>query len=224
MHYDWQWPASEEEFKRSIELNPSNAIAHHWYSHYLTAMGRNEESLAESKRAQELDPLDPIISIHLAWLYYHSHQYDSTIEQCGKVLELAPKSFWPHFNLGLAYEQKQMFSEAIAEFEKTREMAPSQTFAVAGLAHAYAAARKRIEALQVLNELQAMSKRGYVSSFDIAVVYMGLGDHSKTLEWLDKAYAERSGWLVYLNQDPRFDGVRSDGRFQELLRRVGLAL
>jgi hypothetical protein len=107
---------------------------------------------------------------------------------------------------------------------KRREMAPSQTFAVAGLAHAYAAAGKRIEALQVLNELQAMSKRGYVSSFDVAVVYMGLGDHSKTLEWLDKAYAERSGWLVYLNQDPRFDGVRSDGRFQELLGRVGLAL
>jgi len=223
MHYDWQWPASEEEFKRSIELNPSNAIAHHWYSHYLTAMGRNEESLAETKRAQELDPLDPVISIHLAWLYYNSHQFDSVIEQCVKVLKLEPKSFWPHFNLGWAYEQKQMFSEAIAEFEKTREMAPSQTHAVAGLAHAYAAAGKRIEALQVLNELQAMSKRGYVSSFDVAIVYMGLGDHPKTLEWLDKAYAERSGWLVYLNQDPKFDGLRSDGRFQELLRRIGLA-
>src|SRR5215813_4240098 len=115
-----------------------------------------------------------------------------------------------------------MFSEAIAEFEKTREMAPSQTFAVAGLAHAYAAARKRIEALQVLNELQAMSKRGYVSSFDIAIVYMGLREYQKAFEWLEKAYAERSGWLVYLNRDPRFDEVRSDARFQELVRRVGL--
>ena len=95
---------------------------------------------------------------------------------------------------------------------------------MAALAHAYAVSGQRSKALQTLNELQAMSKRGYVSSFDIAVVYLGLGDLPKAFEWLDKAYAERSGWLVYLNQDPRFDGVRSDGRFQELLRRVGLPL
>jgi len=117
-----------------------------------------------------------------------------------------------------------MFPEAIAEFQQAREVGPpSITFAIAGLAHAYGVSGKRSDALQWLNELQAMSKQHYVPSFDIAIVYMGLREYQKAFEWLDKAYAERSGWLVYLNRDPRFDEVRSDARFQELVRRVGLA-
>jgi len=223
LHYDWQWSESEKEFKRAIELNPSNPFAHHWYSHFLTAMGRDQESFAESNRAVELDPLDPVISMHLGWYYYQVHQYESMIQQCRNALQVAPKYFWAHFFLGWAHEQKRMFPEAIAEFQQAREVIPSLTFATAGLAHAYGVSGKRSDALQWLNELQAMSKQHYVPSFDIAIVYMGLREYQKAFEWLEKAYAERSGWLVYLNRDPRFDEVRSDARFQELVRRVGLA-
>ena len=222
LHYDWEWAAAEKEFQRAIELNPNDPTAHHWYSHYLTAAGRNEESLAESKRAQELDPLDPVISIHLAWLYYYTHQYDKVIEQSQKVLEAIPQSFWPHFDLGLAYEQKNMFEKAIAEFQKTRTLSPASTFATAGLGHAYAMAGDRAEATQILRELIEQSKKGYVPAFDVAVVYTGIGDDEQAFEWLEKAYAERSGWLVYLKRDPRFDALHANPHFQDLLRRVGV--
>src|SRR4029077_8551356 len=111
LHYDWNWAAAEREFQRSLQLNNNDPIAHHWYSHFLTAAGRNTESLAESRRAQQLDPLDPSISIHLAWLYYYAHRYDDVVVQSKEVIEAAPQSFWPHFDLGLAYEQKGMFQE-----------------------------------------------------------------------------------------------------------------
>ena len=222
LHYDWDWAAAEKEFQRAIELNRNDPIAHHWYSHYLTAAGRNEESLAESKRAQELDPLDPVISIHLAWLYYYGHHYDKVIEQSQMVLEANPQSFWPHFDLGWAYEQKGMFERAIAEFQKTRTLSPASTFATAGLGHAYGMAGNRAEAVQILRELIEQSKKGYVPAFDVAVVYEGIGDDEHAFEWLEKAYAERSSWLVYLKQDPRFDSLHSNPHFQDLLRRVGV--
>jgi len=222
LHYDWDWAAAEKEFQRAIELNRNDPIAHHWYSHYLTAAGRNEESLAESKRAQELDPLDPVISIHLAWLYYYGHHYDKVIEQSQMVLEANPQSFWPHFDLGWAYEQKGMFERAIAEFQKTRTLSPASTFATAGLGHAYGMAGNRAEAVQILRELIEQSKKGYVPAFDVAVVYEGIGDDEHAFEWVEKAYAERSSWLVYLKQDPRFDSLHSNPHFQDLLRRVGV--
>jgi len=222
LHYDWDWAAAEKEFQRAIELNRNDPIAHHWYSHYLTAAGRNEESLAESKRAQELDPLDPVISIHLAWLYYYGHHYDKVIEQSQMVLEANPQSFWPHFDLGWAYEKKGMFERAIAEFQKTRTLSPASTFATAGLGHAYGMAGNRAEAVQILRELIEQSKKGYVPAFDVAVVYEGIGDDEHAFEWLEKAYAERSSWLVYLKQDPRFDSLHSNPHFQDLLRRVGV--
>ncbi|HWW18089.1 MAG TPA: winged helix-turn-helix domain-containing protein [Candidatus Saccharimonadales bacterium] len=221
LHYDWEWAAAEREFQRSLQLNNNDSIAHHWYSHFLTAAGRNTESLAESRRAQQLDPLDPSISIHLAWLYYYAHQYDDVVVQSKEVIEAATQSFWPHFDLGLAYEQKGMFQEAISEFQKAREISPSSTFVIAGLGHTHAVAGHHGEAMRILVELAGMSKSSYVSPFDVAVVYAGSGDNRSTLRWLEKALAERSGWLVYLKYDPRFEPVRSDPGFQDLVRRVG---
>jgi tetratricopeptide (TPR) repeat protein len=221
LHYDWDWAAAEKEFQRSLQLNNNDPTAHHWYSHFLTVVGRNKESLAESKRALELDPLDPGISIHLAWLYYYAGQYDDVIAKSKEVIEAAPQSFWPHFDLGLAYERKGMFQEAITEFRKSREMSPRSTFVIAALGHTYSTAHQPAEAMRILSDLFEMSKTSYVPAFDVAVVYAGMGDNKGALLWLERAYAERSGWLVYVKYDPRFESLRSDLRFQDIVRRVG---
>jgi len=221
LHYDWDWTAAEKEFRRSLQLNNNDPIAHHWYSHFLTSAGRNPESLAESKVAQELDPLDPSISIHLAWLYYYAGQYDKVILQSKEVLEAAPQSFWPHFDLGLAYEQKGRFQEAINEFQKAREMSPPSTFVIAALGHTHATAHQHANAARMLTELSEMSKSFYVPAFDVAVIYAGAGDNKLALQWLERAFEERSTWLVYLKYDPRFETLRSDPRFQDIVHRVG---
>jgi TolB-like protein/DNA-binding winged helix-turn-helix (wHTH) protein len=221
LHYNWDWDAAEKEFRRSLQLNNNDPIAHHWYSHFLTAAGRNPESLAESKVAQELDPLDPGISIHLAWLYYYAGQYDKVILESKEVLEAAPQSFWPHFDLGLAYEQKGRFQEAINEFQKAREMSPPSTFVIAALGHTYATAHQHANAARILAELSEMSKSLYVPAFDVAVIYAGTGDNNLALQWLERAFEERSTWLVYLKYDPRFERLRSDPSFQDIVRRVG---
>jgi TolB-like protein/DNA-binding winged helix-turn-helix (wHTH) protein len=221
LHYDWDWDAAEKEFRRSLQLNNNDPIAHHWYSHFLTAAGRNPESLAESKVAQELDPLDPGISIHLAWLYYYAGQYDKVILQSKEVLEVAPQSFWPHFDLGLAYEQKGRFQEAINEFRKASEMSPRSTFVIAALGHTHAIAHQHANAARILAELSETSKSFYVPAFDVAVIYAGTGDNNLALQWLERAFEERSTWLVYLKYDPRFESLRSDPSFQDIVRRVG---
>lgn len=221
LHYDWDWAAAEKEFQRSLQLNNNDPTAHHWYSHFLTVVGRNKESLAESKRALELDPLDPGISIHLAWLYYYAGQYDDVIAKSKEVIETAPQSFWPHFDLGLAYERKGMFQEAITEFRKAREMSPRSTFVIAALGHTYSRAHQHAEAMRILSDLFEMSKTSYVPAFDAAVVYAGMGDNKECLLWLERAFTERSGWLVYVKYDPRFEPLRSDLRFQDIVRRVG---
>lgn len=220
-NYDWDWRETEKQFKQAIALNPSYATAHHWYSHYSVAIGQFEESLAASRRALELDPLDLIINAHLAWHYDYARQYDRAIEQCRKVLEMDPKYFWPHFFLGLAYEQEQMYQQATAEFQKAITVS-SATFALGGLGHTYAVSGKRGEALRVLGELKERSKRGYVPAFDIALIYAGLGEKDQAFEWLEKAYGEHSGGLAYLRVEPRLDNVRSDPRFADLLRRIGI--
>jgi TolB-like protein/Tfp pilus assembly protein PilF/predicted Ser/Thr protein kinase len=220
LHYDWDWREAEKQLKQAIALNPNYATAHHWYSHYAMAMGRSEESLAASKRALELDPLDDTINAHLAWHYYYARQYDQAIAQSRKTLELNPNSFWAHYFLGLAYEQKRMFAQAIPEFQQAIAVS-SATFAKGALGHAYALLGNRSEALRLLSELKEPSPRGYVPSYNISVVYEGLGEE-QAFQWLEKAYEEHSSWSVYLKVEPRLDPLRSDPRFADLLRRIGL--
>jgi TolB-like protein/Flp pilus assembly protein TadD len=222
LHYDWDWPATEMEIKRAIELNPNYANAHHWYSHYLMTMGRVKESLAESKQALELDPIDPIITGHMPWHYYYAHQYDQGIQQCRQLLEMDPDLFWGHFELGRAYEQKGAFEEGLAELHKALTISGENTFALAALGHAYASSGRRAQALKVLDQLKELSKQRYVAPSDIAMIYAGLGEKDQALAWLDKAYRERSWYMVLLNVDPRLDYLRSDPRFQDLVHRVGL--
>ncbi len=221
LHYDWDWVAAEREFQRAIELNRSYAHAHHFYSHYLMAMGRTEESLAESRRALELNPVDCIMNVHLGWHYLCARQFDHAIEQLRATLEVDPNIPQSHQFLGEAYEQMAMHPEAIAEFQKAKQLENTPR-TLAFLAHTYAASAQRGQARRVFDELRALSRRRYVSSYFVAIACAGLGEKDRALEWLEKAYEERSESLIYLNVERGLDNLRSDPRFRELVCRVGL--
>jgi serine/threonine protein kinase/tetratricopeptide (TPR) repeat protein len=222
MHYDWDWRRADARYRHAFDINPNYPTAHHWRSHYLTAMGRAEDSLAESKRFLELDPLDLLANVHLSWHYIFARQYDEAIEQCWKSNDLFPNSFWPSFFFALAYEQKGMLDEASGEFEKAIKMSGNITFAKAGLGHLYAASGEKARAENIIAELDEISKTRYVSSYDVAVIHAGLGERDLAFKWLDRAYQEHSSWLAYLKVEPRLDALRSDSRFGDLLRSVGL--
>ncbi len=221
-YYDWNWPAAETEFRRALELNPSYAGAHHSYSRFLTAMGRHEEALAELKRAQELDPLSLLLKANLGMIYYFTRQYDQAIAQVQKTIELDSTFPVAHWGLGLAYEQKGMHRDAIVAIEKSISLAGRDPNFIASLGHVYAMRGMRREVQQIIDELAREARRSYVSSYHVALLYAGLGEKDRAFDWLDKAAVERSGLLIYLNMDPRLDNLRSDQRFQGLLRRVGL--
>ena len=222
LNFDWDWTGAEREFKRAIELNPNYSNAHHWYSHYLMAMGRIEESLAESKRALELDPLSLIMNVHLGWHYLNAHQYDLAIEQLSKALEMDPNFGMGHWYLGLADAQKERYSEAEDEMRKAKELLKDSMATEADTGYVYAVSGKKDQALKVIDELKELSKRRYVSSYHVAMIYLGLKEKDQAFEWLENAYRERSDLLVYLKVEPRLESVRSDQRFTDLVRRVGL--
>ena len=221
-NYDWDFETAGREFRRALELNPNYAHGRHWHSHFLTAMRRQDESLAESQKAMELDPLDGAINAHLGWHHFMARHYDVVVEQCRKVIETDPKRQVAQTRLGDAYERQGRFAEAAAAFRRSRELGPENSEPVAGLAHALAVGGRKAEARDVLAELLALSPQRYVSAFDVALVHAGLADQDAVFHWLQKAREERASGLVYLDVDPRLDGLRADSRFRELLRGVGL--
>ncbi len=221
-NYEWDWSGADQEFKRAIELNPSYAPAHHFYAHFLMAMGRVDESLAECKKALESDPLDLGISLHQGWHYYYARQPDRAIEYTRKALELYPNAAMGHWYLGQAYEQKGIFPDAITELRKAATLSGNRPLFLSFLAHAYGLAGKRSEAMAILHELAGQSSHHYVSAYSVATVYAGLGDRDQTFAWLRKAIDERSPYLIYLKTEPRLDPLRADPRFADLLRRLGL--
>jgi serine/threonine protein kinase/Tol biopolymer transport system component/tetratricopeptide (TPR) repeat protein len=223
VNLDWDWSGAEREFKLALELNPNYAEAHHRYSHYLVAMGRFEESLTESFHGLELDPLDLTMNTHLGWHYLMARQDDEAIEQLKRTLELDKSFINARLYLARAYERKGMLLEAITEIQKARDVYGQSQIASGLLGHAHAMAGQRNEALKIVEELSEQSKREHVWPYNIAVIYVGLGERDEALQWLEKAYLEHSDDLIYLKVDPIFDPLRSDPRFKDLLRRVGLA-
>jgi len=221
-NYDWDWPGAEKEFKRAIELNPGYATAHHWYSIHLATLGRSDEGLAEANRALELDPLSIMINFNVAVPHYYGRRFDQAIEQYRKTIDMDPNFPIPHWALGRAYTAKGIYREAIAELEKYSALTGGSSRALAALGNAHARSGDHREALRVLEELNAISKQRYVPSHHFAWVYIGLGDKDQAFAWLEKAYEERSSYLTWLKVDPVFDPLRSDPRFADLMRRVGL--
>jgi serine/threonine protein kinase/Flp pilus assembly protein TadD len=222
LHADWDWAGADQEFRRALDLNPSDAGVRHTYAHFLMAMGREKESQAESERAVELDPVDVGLTACLGWHDVWGSQYEDAIQQTLEALQMNPSYVWAKINLGWAYEQKSMFEEAIAEFQASVSNPGMGTLAMANLAHAYAVSGKTREARGVLAKLKERAEKNYISPYQLAAVYAGLGDKQQAFEWLEKGYAERSTWMVYMKWDPRFANLRSDPRFQDLVRRIGL--
>ncbi len=220
--YDRDWAETEKEVKRAQTLDPNNADAHDLYANYLDAMGRLDESLAERKRAQELDPQSAVFNNDLGVTFYYAHQYDEAIAQIEKTINLEPRYVEAYLYLGQAYEQKKMNAQAIATFQKGMAQAERHPDLIAALGHAYALSGERDKAQQSLAELREMSKHRYINPYLFAVVYLGLGDKDQTFAWLEKAYQDRSFFLIWLKVEPIFDSLRDDPRFQDLLRRMGL--
>jgi DNA-binding winged helix-turn-helix (wHTH) protein/TolB-like protein/Flp pilus assembly protein TadD len=212
---------AERGFRQAIKLQPSYAPAHQWYSSYLAALERFDEALAEARRTQELEPLSFTASAHLGWILYLSGQNDRAIEQGTEILKLDPNAFPALRYRGLAYEQKRMYPEAIADFQKGVKLSGSPLM-LALLGHAYAASGQREAAQKVLNELNDLQGRRYVSPYTIAAIYAGLGEKDQAFKWLDKAEEVRDIWLMNLKVDPVFTALRSDPRFPDLLVRTRL--
>src|SRR5262245_48190961 len=225
LNYDWDWMEAEREFKLAIELKPDYSALQHYYSHYRMAMGQVEESLAASLRAIDLDRFDLTINVHLGWHYLYARDPDRAVDQLKKTIELDPNYATSYLYLGFAYEQKGMNEAAIAEFSKGVAISGDGRRPVieAALGHAYAVAGRRVEAQRTIERLKVAAERRFISPYSIAVIYLGLGDKEQAFAWLNRAYQERDNWLIYLKVEPRLDPLRSDARFGNLLRRVGLS-
>jgi serine/threonine protein kinase/Tfp pilus assembly protein PilF len=224
LHYDLNWAEAEKEFKRALELNPSLAYTHHLYAHYLMAMDRMGESMAEVKLASELDPFSSDMHLCFGWHCLATADDDDAIELARKGLQMDPQNAWAGVILGWAYEQKSMIKEAIIEFQNALSHWKDGSLPLAALGHAYGISGQKKEAQGILDRLLEKSKRTYVPGYDIAAVSLGLGEKDQAFEWLSKAVEERSGFLVYIKCDRRFDGLRSDPRYEALLKRIGLPL
>jgi TolB-like protein/Tfp pilus assembly protein PilF len=222
MQYDWDWDGSEREMRRAIELDPNYATAHQWYANLLAITGRNAQGIASLRRAQQLDPLSMVVNGDLGWLLFLARRYDESIEVLRTALEMDPAFAPGHWGLGLPYEQKSMYREAAAEFQKVLEDSRQDARALGDLGHVYAVSGQRPKALSVLNELRAISRTHYVAPMYFALIYSGLGDREHTFEHLEKGFADRSWGMVFLKSDPRFDALRTDPRFANLIARMGL--
>lgn len=220
LYYDWDWAGAEREFQRAIQLNPNYANAHHWYAEYLSLTGRHERAIQESERARDLDPLSSIIKTWVGSRYYFARRYDMAVEQYRSVLETDPDFVPVHLTLGQAYEQKGMLPEAIAELEKGVTLSGASPVCLAALAHAYGVAGRAGQASSLIGELRELSARRYVSPFDLATAFVGSGDKQRALASVLAAVEERSPRLLFLKVDPRFDVLRPNARFQELVAQV----
>jgi tetratricopeptide (TPR) repeat protein len=223
MYYDWNFTGAEAEFKRAIELNPKNAVAHQWYAYLLTAM---ERPLSEADReigiARSLDPLSVPIHVDQAYILHYYGRNDDALKSLSLALEMNPKYAPGYFWLGRIYTSERRYADAEAALQN---IGPLRTWtpAMAVRGYLYAKSGRWHEASTVLAEFdELVRQRRYASGYAIAVIYAGLGDRERVFSYLDAAFRERSHWLVWLKRDPRWNEFRSDARFQNLVRRVGL--
>src|SRR6266403_939624 len=221
-HFEWDWAGAEKEFKRAIELNPNLATAHHWYGDYLTNMGRFDEGIAETKKAQELDPLSLIINTTVGWQFYLSGRNDSAVEQLHKVLDIDPKFSPARRILEEVYAHMGKFKEAVAEREKALSLSGGPELA-ASIEEDFTKSGYKGVLQSWLDGLTELSKHSYVSSYSIAESYMRMDQKQKAFEWLEKAYEEHDSGLVSLAVEPMFENIRPDPRFKEILRRMKLS-
>lgn len=219
--FDWDWGAAEREYRQAVDLSPNYATAHQWYTWHLIVLGRTSEAIAEMRRAESLDPLSLIISADMADVLLIARRYDEAIQQSRKTMEMDPQFAVAHYQLGQAFVQKHMYDKGIAELQTAVGFSGGNKTFRSALAYAYAASGRRNEALEILNDLKNRLNNGFSNASEIALIYVGLDEKDQALAWLEKAYGERFNPSVLIR--PCFDPLRSDPRFQDLLRRIGLS-
>jgi serine/threonine protein kinase/Tfp pilus assembly protein PilF len=224
--YDWDWSTAEREFKAAIELNPSSAISHERYSECLLTKTRFDEGIRERKRAEELDPISTHSLGGLGHAYLVMGRYDESIPHFQKALDLYPNAAFIRAQLAWSYAMKRMYPQALAEYDKIAEpdkaVAAENQLVADGLGWVYAVAGRRDDALKIAREVEHLSPRTYVDYYQLATIYAGLGEREEAFRLLEKGYQERSVGMLYLRVDPFWENVRSDPRYVDLLRRVGL--
>jgi tetratricopeptide (TPR) repeat protein len=222
--YDWDWDAAEFELKRALKLNPGYALGHLWHGHFLSIIGRLDESIEAVKRAQNLDPLSAVINANVGWTFFLARRFDETREELQKAVELDPYSGMAWLYLGMVHICEEKYATAIAEFAKAIELSGgNMPWAAEMMGCAYALAGERGEARKILRETRERSGKGYVPSSAIASIYYGLKQKDRVFEWLSTAYEERDTLLPWLKSAPSFDWLRPDPRFEDLMRRLGLS-
>ena len=220
--YDWDFEAAEREFQRAFTLNPNDATAHEWYSHYCIIRNRLAEAQQENSRTLDLDPASPLFNTVRAEIYYNSRQYELAIDQARRTIEQFPTYWLTYIWLGSAYREKKMYAEALEQFSEARKLSSDHPVIIALYGHTLALAGDKVGARNALAELRLLAQSRYVSSLYFAAVHTGLGENSTALDWLDKAYRERNDRLLYLNVDPMADPLRSEPRFQALMKKLHL--
>jgi len=221
--YDWDWAAASTEFTRAIRLNPGYSVARQWHSWFLVAMGHTAESLTEGRRAIELDPASVAIRRSMGWLYYYTRDNEASLEHLRRALEMNPTAEENHRLLGLTYVQLGMYDEAAAAFREAAASADNPARSNADLGAVAALKGKTTEARAVLDALRVEARERYVSPVAFVTLHSALGETDEAFEWLERAHADRRGWLAYLRVEPRLDGLRNDPRFTRLLERMRLA-
>jgi DNA-binding winged helix-turn-helix (wHTH) protein/TolB-like protein/tetratricopeptide (TPR) repeat protein len=216
MFYDLDWVTAEREYKRALELNPNYPQTYEVYSYFLSSIGRLNEGIEIAKRGLQVDPLSLPLSDDTAGAYYWARRYDEAIAQCQRSIELDPNRVPAYIYLGQSYEFQGRYDEALAAYQKAIELSERTSNILGLLGHAYAVSGRRGEALKILDELKEMSAHGYVSPYDLAMLYTGLGDKDNAINQLSRAYEERAGWIITLKVEPMFDPLRSDPRFSDL--------
>ena len=218
--FEWDWAGAEAEYLTALVLSSNSATTHQGYGAHLSATGKTEEALRELRRSEEVDPLSAMVNVGVAWGLYVARDFQGASEQCWKVLAMEPKYGAAQYTLGLAYAQMGLTEDAIVELRNARVCAGDQPAVLAALAHVHARAGEAGEAAGILGELEDLSRRRYVSPYWLALVYTGLGDTARALESLEGAYEARDVWLTWLGVEPRFDALRGELTFQELLRGI----
>jgi tetratricopeptide (TPR) repeat protein len=221
LEFDYDWEAAEREYKLAIELDPRYAIGHHWYGGYLSAMGRHGEALEQAMLARELESVSLIINTWVGLRHYFAGRHAMAVEAIDHALDLDPNFAPAHWHLGWAYEQLGEFDSAIAAAEKAVAISKNPIY-LASLGHAHAKAGHEQEARRILSELDQLALAQHVSAYHVAVIHAALGDMNNAFLWLERAYAERAPWIGYMRVDPRLDPLRSDARFESLLKQARL--
>lgn len=221
---EYDWEGGEQGFRKAIELNPRYTTAHLWLSLYLASVERMDEAMSEIKLAVELDPLSRVVNLNLSRVLYFARRWDESIDQCRRTIEMFPKYLIAHRRLGIAYGEKGMFDEAEEEFKNALAITENDSETMSAMGYVYAAAGRLDDARDIRDRLIQLAKESYVSPYSLGRIHVALGENDAAFKSLDKTYEERHGILTYIKVEAAFDRIRSDARFNDLLRKMGLPI